>query len=197
MYAGSLGNQGTIFVIRLVNKRCLTGQNQYFEYFWFAYDLDKSTTPPKFDPTGVQTHDFQFMANTVQFLRCSPYPLSPYQGPFELSIMHDDQYIPVHKSIFQQRCHGIDIILAHLPNVLKHEAQGLKHAVLNVQLRHTVLVHEAGENSEGGACLCYDGDCHGCAHTVLTLLHLQVVEEGGQHIMWTVTTENNTSLALY
>ena len=29
------------------------------KYFWFKYDLDRSTTHPKFDPTGVRTHDLQ------------------------------------------------------------------------------------------------------------------------------------------
>ena len=40
-------------------------------YFWFKYNYkDRSTTHPKFDPTGVRTHDLQIM--TVQFmsLRC-------------------------------------------------------------------------------------------------------------------------------
>ena len=35
-------------------------------YFWIKYDLDRRTTHPKFDPTGVQTHDLQIM--TVHFM---------------------------------------------------------------------------------------------------------------------------------
>ena len=35
-------------------------------YFWIQYNLDKSTTHPKFDPTGIQTHDLQIM--TVHFM---------------------------------------------------------------------------------------------------------------------------------
>ena len=29
--------------------------------FLFKYNLDRSTTHPKFDPTGIQTHDLQIM----------------------------------------------------------------------------------------------------------------------------------------
>ena len=34
--------------------------------FWIKYDLGRSTTHPKFDPTGIQTHDLQIM--TAHFM---------------------------------------------------------------------------------------------------------------------------------
>ena len=30
-------------------------------YYWFKYDLCKGIMHPKFDPTGVRTHDLQIM----------------------------------------------------------------------------------------------------------------------------------------
>ena len=30
-------------------------------YFWFAYDLDRSTMHPRFDLTGVRTHNLPIM----------------------------------------------------------------------------------------------------------------------------------------
>ena len=36
------------------------------DFLWIKYDLDRSTTHPNFDPTGVQTHDIQVM--TVHFM---------------------------------------------------------------------------------------------------------------------------------
>ena len=35
------------------------------------------------------------------------------------------------------------LVLAHLADVLKHEAQRLEHAVLDVELGHSVLVHQS------------------------------------------------------
>ena len=37
-----------------------------FLYFWFKYDLGRCTMHPKFDPTGVRTHDLQI--TTVHFM---------------------------------------------------------------------------------------------------------------------------------
>ena len=36
----------------------------FFIYFLFKYDLDRNTICPKFDPTGVQTHDLQIIGST-------------------------------------------------------------------------------------------------------------------------------------
>lgn len=33
--------------------------------------------------------------------------------------------VPVHERIFEQRGHGIDVVLRHLPDVLEHERQSL------------------------------------------------------------------------
>lgn len=49
--------------------------------------------------------------------------------------------IPVHESILQQRRDGIDVVFAHLSNVLEQEREGLQYTVLHVELRHAVFVH--------------------------------------------------------
>ena len=38
-------------------------------YFWFKYDLDRSTTHHKFDPAVVRTHDPLIM-NHEQYISC-------------------------------------------------------------------------------------------------------------------------------
>ncbi len=44
--------------------------------------------------------------------------------------------VAVHERVLQQRRHGVDVVLAHLADVLEQERQRLEHAVLHVQLRH-------------------------------------------------------------
>mmetsp|Transcript_9934 Transcript_9934/g.17038 ORF Transcript_9934/g.17038 Transcript_9934/m.17038 type:complete len:221 (-) Transcript_9934:402-1064(-) len=91
--------------------------------------------------------------------------------------------VAVHESVLQQGGDGVDVVLAHLADVLEEEGQRLEHAVLHVELRHAVLVHERGEHGEGRARLRHDGDGHRCAHAVLPLLHLQVVQQRRQHVL--------------
>lgn len=55
--------------------------------------------------------------------------------------MHE---IAVHESVLEQRRHRVNVVLAHLADVLEHERQRLEHAVLHVQLGHAILVHETG-----------------------------------------------------
>mmetsp|Transcript_12152 Transcript_12152/g.34729 ORF Transcript_12152/g.34729 Transcript_12152/m.34729 type:complete len:264 (+) Transcript_12152:353-1144(+) len=77
----------------------------------------------------------------------------------------------------------MDVILAHLTDVLEHEAQALEHAVLHVELGDSVLVHERGQHGERAASLRDNGDGHRCTYTELPLLHLQVIEQRAQHIV--------------
>merc|ERR1719186_1617516 len=60
----------------------------------------------------------------------------------------------------------------------------LENPILYIQLGHPVLVHQAGQNSEGRAGLGHDGNGDRCTDPVLSLLHLQIVEKGGQHVVW-------------
>ena len=94
--------------------------------------------------------------------------------------------IPVHERVLQQWRDGVDVVLAHLPDVLKQEGERLEDTVLHVQLGHAVLVHERRQHGEGRAGLGDDGDGHGGAHAVLALLHLQVVEQGGEDVVGAV-----------
>ena len=45
----------------------------YVYFFCFKYDLDKSNTHPKIDPTGVQTHDLQILR--VYYFHVSEAPV--------------------------------------------------------------------------------------------------------------------------
>eukprot|EP00053_Salpingoeca_punica_P017422 m.167819 g.167819 ORF g.167819 m.167819 type:complete len:1096 (+) comp17202_c1_seq2:150-3437(+) len=91
--------------------------------------------------------------------------------------------VAVHQGVLQQWGDGVDVVLAHLADVFEHEGERLEHAVLHVELRHAVLVHERRQNSEGRARLGHNGNGDGGADTVLPLLHLEVVQQRGKHIL--------------
>ena len=92
--------------------------------------------------------------------------------------------VPVHERVLQQRDDRVDVVLAHLADVLEHEAQGLEDSVLHIRVWDLVLVHDARNHSEGRARLRDDGDGHGGAHPVLPVLDLEVVQKGCQHVAW-------------
>ncbi|KAG5458896.1 MAG: hypothetical protein BJ554DRAFT_793 [Olpidium bornovanus] len=73
--------------------------------------------------------------------------------------------VAVHERVLQQRRNRIHVILAHLADILKQETQALQHAVLHVQLRHAVLVHQRGQDREWRASLGNDGDGNSGTHT--------------------------------
>ena len=52
--------------------------------------------------------------------------------------------IAIDKGILKERSDSINVILAHFTNVLEEEGERLEHAVLHVQLRRSVLVHQRG-----------------------------------------------------
>mmetsp|Transcript_146 Transcript_146/g.351 ORF Transcript_146/g.351 Transcript_146/m.351 type:complete len:636 (+) Transcript_146:233-2140(+) len=91
--------------------------------------------------------------------------------------------VAVHQRVLQQRRDRIDVVLAHLPDVLKHERERLEHAVLHVELGRAVLVHERRQHSERCARLCHDRDRDRRTHAVLALLHLEVVEKRDEHVL--------------
>ena len=93
------------------------------------------------------------------------------------------QGIPVHQRIFQQWGDCVDIVLAHLPDVLEEKGERFQNSVLDVQFRNTVLVHESRDDGEGGAGFCNDGNGYCGADTILPLLDLEIVEESSQHIL--------------
>ena len=93
-------------------------------------------------------------------------------------------HLPVHECILKQWRHRVDVILAHLANVLEHEGERLEDAILYIQLRHTVLIHEAGQHGEWGARLGNDRYGNSGTDTVLSLLYLQVVEKCGEDVVW-------------
>mmetsp|Transcript_48257 Transcript_48257/g.149019 ORF Transcript_48257/g.149019 Transcript_48257/m.149019 type:complete len:950 (-) Transcript_48257:252-3101(-) len=101
-------------------------------------------------------------------------------GPGRRLAVHE---VAVHERVLQDGRHRVDVVLAHLADVLEHEAQALEHAVLDVQLRHPVLVHQRRQHGEGTARLRDDGNGHGGADTQLALLHLQVVQQGAEHVV--------------
>ena len=93
------------------------------------------------------------------------------------------QGIPVHQRIFQQRGDCVDIVLAHLPDVLEEKGERFQNSVLDIQFRNTVLVHESRDDGKGGAGFCDDGNGYCGADTILPLLDLEIVEESSQHIL--------------
>ena len=50
-------------------------------YFWFKYDLNRSTMHPKVNPIGVRTHDLQIMDSSF----CVPETLALTTEPSETS----------------------------------------------------------------------------------------------------------------
>ena len=42
--------------------------------------------------------------------------------------------VAVHERVLEQRRHRVDVVLAHLADVLEHEGERLEHAVLHVEL---------------------------------------------------------------
>mmetsp|Transcript_22144 Transcript_22144/g.59274 ORF Transcript_22144/g.59274 Transcript_22144/m.59274 type:complete len:407 (+) Transcript_22144:133-1353(+) len=91
--------------------------------------------------------------------------------------------VPIHERVLEDGGDGVDVVLAHLADVLEHEAQALEDTVLHVQLRHAVLVHQRGQYREGATRLGNDGDGHCGADAQLTLLNLEIVQQGAEHIV--------------
>eukprot|EP00968_Pinguiococcus_pyrenoidosus_P024619 scaffold4871_cov260-Pinguiococcus_pyrenoidosus.AAC.6 len=91
--------------------------------------------------------------------------------------------VAVHERVLQQWHGGIDVVLAHLANVLEHERHRFQDAVLHVQVGDAVLVHQRRKDGERTARLRHDGNGHGGANAHLALLHLQVAEQGVQDIL--------------
>ena len=90
---------------------------------------------------------------------------------------------PVHEGVLEERRDCVDVVLAHLADVLEQEAQRLENTVLHVELGHAVLVHQAGQDGEWGTSFgnnC-DGDCR--ADPVLSFLHFEVVQKSGEHVV--------------
>ncbi len=91
--------------------------------------------------------------------------------------------VAVDEGVLEEGGDGVDVVLGHLANVLEEEGEGLEHTVLHVELGHAVLVHERGQDGEGRARLGDDADGHGRVDARLALLHAQVVEQGGEHVL--------------
>lgn len=87
--------------------------------------------------------------------------------------------LPVHQGIFQEWSDSIDVIFTHLTDVLEQERQGLEDAVLDIQLRDPVLVHQGREDREWWARLGHDGNRYSRADTVLAFLHFEIVQQRG------------------
>lgn len=57
-------------------------------------------------------------------------------------------YLPIHECIFQQWCDSVDVVFAHLSNVLEQKREGLEYTVLYVKFRNTVFIHECRQNGK-------------------------------------------------
>lgn len=59
----------------------------------------------------------------------------------------------------------------------------LEDTILHIELRHAVLVHERRQHCVGCARLSHNCNGHRRADAILSLLHLQVVEKRGEHVL--------------
>mmetsp|Transcript_47908 Transcript_47908/g.101821 ORF Transcript_47908/g.101821 Transcript_47908/m.101821 type:complete len:232 (-) Transcript_47908:2403-3098(-) len=91
--------------------------------------------------------------------------------------------VAIHEGVLKEGGDSVDVVLAHLTDVLEHEAQRLEDAVLDVELRDAVLIHERRQDREGSARLGHDRHRHGRAHPHLPILHLEVVEQRVEHVL--------------
>mmetsp|Transcript_13708 Transcript_13708/g.31624 ORF Transcript_13708/g.31624 Transcript_13708/m.31624 type:complete len:219 (-) Transcript_13708:2931-3587(-) len=91
--------------------------------------------------------------------------------------------VTIHERIFQQGSHSIDIILAHLSDVLEKEGQCLENSVLDIELRQTIFIQQRWEDSEGPTSLRNNSDCNRCAYTILPFLYFQVIEKHRQNVL--------------
>mmetsp|Transcript_43295 Transcript_43295/g.113771 ORF Transcript_43295/g.113771 Transcript_43295/m.113771 type:complete len:555 (-) Transcript_43295:926-2590(-) len=91
--------------------------------------------------------------------------------------------VAIHERVLEERDEGVHVVLAHLADVLEEERERLEHAILHVELGDAVLVHQPGQHGERRARLCDDGDGDGGAHAVLALLYLEVLQQGGEHVL--------------
>mmetsp|Transcript_16350 Transcript_16350/g.54741 ORF Transcript_16350/g.54741 Transcript_16350/m.54741 type:complete len:351 (+) Transcript_16350:350-1402(+) len=91
--------------------------------------------------------------------------------------------VTIHKGVFKKWGNSIDIILAHLSDVLEKERQRFQNSVLDIELGQTILIQQRREDSERSASLSNDSNCNRCTHTILPFLYLQIVEKNSQHVL--------------
>ncbi|KAI3477854.1 hypothetical protein L1887_60363 [Cichorium endivia] len=98
--------------------------------------------------------------------------------------------VSVGERVVQAADDRVDVIFAHLANVLKHPAQRLETAVAHVELRRPILVEDGRDGGERTARLGHDGDRHRRANTRLSLLHAQIGQKHLQHVRRSDGTRN-------
>jgi len=98
--------------------------------------------------------------------------------------------VSVDQRILQQRCHCIDVILAHLTYVFEHKGKTLQDTILDVHFGDTVLVHQRWQDCEGSTSFSHDSDCYGSTNSVLAFLNPQIIQKGGEDVLWTNCLRN-------
>mmetsp|Transcript_29025 Transcript_29025/g.67289 ORF Transcript_29025/g.67289 Transcript_29025/m.67289 type:complete len:780 (-) Transcript_29025:1289-3628(-) len=93
--------------------------------------------------------------------------------------------VAVHQGVLQQRGDSVNVVLAHLTNILEQKRQRLEHTVLHVELWDSVLVEQGRQDSERATGLSDNSNSDSGAHAILSLLHLEIVEEHRKHILGT------------
>ena len=84
--------------------------------------------------------------------------------------------VTVHERVLQQWRNSVYVIFTHLTNVLEQKWERFQHTVLHIQFGHAIFVHESGKYCERRTRLRYDGNGHGSADTILSLLYFQIVQ---------------------
>nr|GMD48072.1 hypothetical protein TorRG33x02_088080 [Ipomoea batatas] len=65
----------------------------------------------------------------------------------------------------------------------KRKERDFRTPVLNIKLWDPIFIHQCREDSERRAGFCNNCNCHCCADTVLTFLHLEIVQQGCKDIL--------------
>ena len=101
-------------------------------------------------------------------------------------------WISFNERILQEGDNAVDVVLSHVTNILEHEAKRLQNAILNVEFRDSIFIHECRENSERPTCLCDNSNCDCGADTHLAILNLEVVQQCMKDILGTDCSGNES-----
>jgi hypothetical protein len=98
--------------------------------------------------------------------------------------------VAVHECVLEHGHDRVYVVGRLQANVLKDEQECLETAHAHVQLRCAVLVQDRRDAREQPACRSDDGGGNGAADVRLALLHTQVHQQDGEHVLRTQTLGN-------
>ncbi|KAG5619472.1 hypothetical protein H5410_019296 [Solanum commersonii] len=72
---------------------------------------------------------------------------------------------------------------AHFSEVLEKEGEGFQDTILDIKLRHTIFIHQGRQDCKGRTSFCNSSNCDSRTDTILTFLHLKIVQQCCEHIL--------------